>query len=175
MDDNNIDLKEKNRLINYKTKNDSIDIRRRLSKNRRRNAKIYPIYKMFSWDLLVFYSIQFLFYTITKKVTASEILIVNGLYLFFGIIMQIPAVAISDYIGKKKSIVFGNMLNILFSVFLIFVPGVAGIILADLAFSLGNSIKVISESNLLYDSVATKRGDSLLQNWIRCGEVYIIY
>ena len=161
MNDNNSDLKVANKLIKDKTNNDSIENKRRLSKNRRRNAKIYPIYKMFSWDLLVFYSIEFLFYTITKKVTASEILIINGLYLFFGIIMQIPAVAISDYIGKKKSIVFGNMLNILFSVFLIFVPGVAGIILADLAFSLGNSIKVISESNLLYDSVATKRGDSL--------------
>lgn len=38
-----------------------------LNKIRRKNAKLYPIYKMFSWDLLFFYSIEFLFYTITKK------------------------------------------------------------------------------------------------------------
>ena len=55
--------------------------RKELNKIRRKNAKLYPIYKMFSWDLLFFYSIEFLFYTITKKVTASEILIINGFYL----------------------------------------------------------------------------------------------
>lgn len=27
---------------------------------KRRNAKLYPIYKMFAWDLLFFYSIEFL-------------------------------------------------------------------------------------------------------------------
>lgn len=44
--------------------------RNEIRKIKRNNAKLYPIYKMFSWDLLFFYSIQFLFYTITKKVTA---------------------------------------------------------------------------------------------------------
>lgn len=48
--------------------------RKKLNKIKRNNAKLYPIYKMFSWDLLFFYSVEFLFYTITKKVTASEIL-----------------------------------------------------------------------------------------------------
>ena len=38
-----------------------------LKKIRRKNAKLYPVYKMFSWDLLCFYSIEFLFYTITKQ------------------------------------------------------------------------------------------------------------
>ena len=58
---------------------------------------------MFSWDLLFFYSVEFLFYTITKKVTASEILIINGFYLLFRILMQIPAVTITDSIGKEKA------------------------------------------------------------------------
>ena len=59
---------------------------------RRSNAKLYPIYKMFSWDLLFFYSIEFLFYTITKKVTASEILIINGFYLLFMLSLYIIGV-----------------------------------------------------------------------------------
>ena len=95
--------------------------RKRLNKNRRRNAKLYPIYKMFSWDLLFFYSIEFLFYTITKKVTASEILIINGFYLFFRITMQIPAVTITDFLGKKKSIIFGNIMLIFYMLSLIFI------------------------------------------------------
>ena len=75
---------------------------------RRNNAKLYPIYKMFSWDLLFFYSIEFLFYTITKKITASEILIINGFYLLSKIIMQIPSVTITDFFGKRNSIILSR-------------------------------------------------------------------
>ena len=133
----------------------------KLSKMRRNNAKLYPIYKMFSWDLLFFYSIEFLFYTITKKVTASEILIINGFYLLFRIAMQIPAVALTDFLGKRKSIILGNILLIIYMLTLLCIPGAIGIIIADLIFSLGYDMKTISESNLLYDSVSTKGGEGL--------------
>ena len=49
-----------------KTKKD-----KKMSKKRRNNAILYPIYKMFSWDLLCYYSIEFLFLTITKGLSAS--------------------------------------------------------------------------------------------------------
>lgn len=135
--------------------------RKELNKIRRRNAKLYPIYKMFSWDLLFFYSIEFLFYTITKKVTASEVLVINGFYLLFKIIMQIPAVTITDFLGKRKSIILGNILLIFYALGLLILPGAIGIIIADLIFSLGYNIKTIAEGNLLYDSVATKGGEGL--------------
>ncbi|MCI8308773.1 MAG: MFS transporter [Clostridia bacterium] len=135
--------------------------KQKLNKIRRKNAKLYPIYKMFSWDLLFFYSIEFLFCTITKKITASQILIIDGLYLLFRIFMQIPAVAITDFLGKRKSIILGNIMLIFFILALIFIPGVISIIIANLIFSLGYDIKTISESNLLYDSVSTKGGEGL--------------
>lgn len=135
--------------------------RNELNKIRRKNAKLYPIYKMFSWDLLFFYSIEFLFYTITKKVTASEVLIINGIYLLCRIIMQIPAVAITDFLGKRKSIILGNIMLIIYMLVLMIVPGAIGIVLANLIFSLGYNIKTIAESNLLYDSVATRGGEGL--------------
>lgn len=135
--------------------------KREISKIKRNNAKIYPIYKMFSWDLLFFYSIEFLFYTITKKVTASDILIINGFYLLFRILMQIPAVAITDFIGKRKSIILGNILLIIYMLILLCFPGAISIIIADLAFALGYDIKTIAESNLLYDSVSTRGGEGL--------------
>jgi len=128
---------------------------------RRKNAKLYPIYKMFSWDLLFFYSIEFLFYTITKNITATEILIINGFYLLFRILMQIPAVAITDFLGKRKSIILGNVMLIVYILILILGPGAISIIIADLFFSLGYDIKTIAESNLLYDSVSTKGGEGL--------------
>ncbi len=133
----------------------------KLSKARRRNAKLYPIYKMFSWDLLFFYSIEFLFYTITKGLTASEILTINGLYIVFKVLMNIPAIAICDRIGKRKSTICGNILVVISIVILIVMPGAISVILCNLIASLGWSIKAISESNLVYDSVATRGGDGL--------------
>lgn len=133
----------------------------KLNKIKRKNASLYPLYKMFSWDLLFFYSIEFLFYTITKKVTASEVLIINGFYLLFRILMQIPAVTITDFLGKRKSIILGNVMLIFYMLILIFLPGAISIIIADLVFSLGYDIKTIAESNLLYDSVSTKGGEGL--------------
>lgn len=135
--------------------------RKELNKIRRKNAELYPVYKMFSWDLLFFYSIEFLFYTITKRLTASEILMINGFYLLFRIIMQIPAVAITDFLGRRKSIILGNIMLIFYILILILLPGAISVILSDLIFSLGYDIKTIAESNLLYDSVSTRGGEGL--------------
>lgn len=135
--------------------------RTQLNKCRRRNAKLYPIYKMFSWDLLFFYSVEFLFYTITKGLTASEILTINGLYIVFKVLMNIPAIAICDMIGKRKSIIWGNGLVVLGMMILIVMPGAMSVILCNFISSLGWMMKAISESNLIYDSVATRGGDGL--------------
>lgn len=135
--------------------------RKERNKIRRKNAILYPIYKMVSWDLLFFYSIEFLFYTITKKVTASEVLMINGLYLLFRILGQIFAVAITDFIGKRNSIILGNILLLCYMLILLLLPGAISIILANLIFAIGYDIKTIAESNLLYDSVSTRGGDGL--------------
>ena len=131
------------------------------NKARRNNAKLYPIYKMFSWDLLCYYSIEFLFYTITKQVTASQILIITALYIIFKITLQIPAVIITDFVGKRNSIILGNILLIIYMLILIFAPGMIGIIIANFICSLGYDIKALAETNLLYDSVATRGGEGL--------------
>lgn len=134
---------------------------RKIKKARRSNAKLYPIYKMFSWDLLFFYSIEFLFYTITKKITPSEVLIVSGFYLLFKNIGQIFAVIIADFLGKRKSIILGNILLIFYIIILITLPGMLGVIIADLFCALGYALKTLSETNLLYDSVSTKGGEGI--------------
>ncbi len=135
--------------------------KREINERKRNNARLYPIYKMFSWDLLCFYSIEFLFYTKTKGVTASEILIINAFYIIFKLLMQIPAVAITDILGKRKGIIIGNILIIVYLFTLIISPGMIGIIIADLFCALGYAIKTIAETNLLYDSVATRGGEGL--------------
>ncbi len=143
---------------------------------RRSNAKLYPIYKMFSWDLLFFYAIEFLFYTITKKITAPQVLIVNASYLIFKIIMQIPAVTISEAIGKKRCMILGNIFVAIYIILIIFLPGLPGLIIATIFQALGYDMKTISESNLLYDSVATHGGEGLYSKLdAKGGSMYYIF
>ncbi len=132
-----------------------------LKKFRRRNAKLYAIYKMFSWDLLFYYSIEFLFFTITKGITPSQALLASGIYLMSEVVMEIPAITITDFLGRRKSIILGNILLILHLIVLVFMPGMTSIALSSIICALGFDIKGMSETNLLYDSVATRGGDGL--------------
>lgn len=135
--------------------------KKKISKKKRNNAILYPIYKMFSWDLLSFYSIEFLFYTITKGISASQVLMLTSIYIISKIIFQIPSVAISDYFGKRKSIILGNILLVIYMLILIFAPNIGSIAIANIFCAFGYDLKLIAESNLLYDSVATKGGDGI--------------
>lgn len=135
--------------------------KRIISKKKRNNAILYPIYKMFSWDLLSFYSIEFLFYTITKGISASQVLMLTSIYIIAKIFFQIPSVAISEFIGKRKSIIIGNVFVISYLILLIISPNYECMIIAVIFSAFGFNIKTLSEGNLLYDSVATLGGDGI--------------
>ncbi len=135
--------------------------RKKLRKKRRNNAILYPIYKMFSWDLLCFYSVEFLFYTITKGISTSQVLILTAVYMIAKVIFQIPSVAISDYFGKKKSMIFGNGLLVIYLLVLICAPNFEWMAIANILCAFGYDLKLIAEGNLLYDSVATRGGDGI--------------
>jgi len=135
--------------------------KREISERKRKNAMLYPLYKMFSWDLICFYSIEFLFYTETKGITASQVLLTYALYIMFKLLMEIPAVTIADVFGKRKGMIIGNTLVVLHFAILIGLPGIIGIIIADAICALGYDIKTISETNLLYDSVSTRGGEGI--------------
>lgn len=135
--------------------------KKKISKKRRNNAVLYPIYKMFSWDLLCYYSVEFLFLTITKGLSASQVLMLTSVYIISKIIFQIPAVIISDFAGKRMGMILGNSLVAIYLILLICSTNIYMIIIAMLFCGFGYAIKGISEGNLLYDSVATRGGDGI--------------
>ena len=134
---------------------------KRKKNSRRKNAIWYPIYKVFAWDLLCYYSIEYLFLTITKGITASQVLIVAAAYTISKVLLQIPSIITSEYLGKKKSIILGNSLVLLSVIFLMFSPNLLFICISQIVSAMGYDLKAICDSNLLYDSVATKGGDGL--------------
>ena len=74
-----------------------------IKKAKEYNVKIYPFYKMFSWDLLFYYSIIYLFLNQVKGLSTSDILFADSFFPLFKVIFQIPAVSVVE--KDRKSVV----------------------------------------------------------------------
>lgn len=125
-----------------------------------KNIKIYSIYKIFSYDIFFYYAISFFFFTTVKHFTVSQILLLEALYPLYGTILQIPSGIIVQKFGIKNSMVFGNFLWMIGYIIYIIAPNIFFIIVADIIFAIGNSVKQITESSFLFDNLKSKKRES---------------
>jgi len=132
-----------------------------LIKAKKDNARLYPIYKMFSWDLLFYYAISFVFLVQIKGFSPAQIMLTDGLYPIFKIILNIPSTTIIDKIGKKKSLILANIILATYLVLLIFCNGLLSLIIAYIVMAFSFTIKNIAEPNILYESVSHKKGKGM--------------
>lgn len=117
------------------------------------NAKLFPIYKMISWDLLFYYSIIYLFLTQAKGFSASEVLLGESFFTAACLLLQIPVGLLVDKFGKKNSLVFANICMCVFITILLFVNNYKMLLLAYFIDAIGYVIKGVCETNILYDSL----------------------
>jgi len=126
-------------------------------KMRKRNMKIFPIYKKLSWDFLFYYTIDFIFLTQVKNISPADVVLTGSAYSFFTIIMQIPANIIIEFLGRKNSLVLGNILNCIYMVMIMLSKNLADLIFANFICALAFSIKNITEPTLLNESIPASR------------------
>ena len=128
--------------------------------NKKLNARLYPIYKMVSWDLLFYYSIIYLFLVQAKGFSASQILLSEAFFTASCLILQIPLGLLVDRFGKKNSLVFANICLCIFTLILLFVNNYTQLLIAFFIDAIGYVIKGTCETNILYDSLprGKKRG-----------------
>lgn len=125
-------------------------------KQKKYNCRLFPIYKMFSWDLLFYYAVSFLFLTQVKKLSAPDVLLVDALYRIFQLISQIPSINIAETFGMRKSIIVSNILVTL-SIFIILLSqNLTHIILANAIMGFGYSLKELCDSILLRECITNK-------------------
>ena len=125
------------------------------------NVKLYPIYKMLSWDLLFYMAIIFLFFTQIKGLSAADVLLADSIYLVFRTILLIPLTIFIERIGKRRSLIIGNMFNALSILMYIIANNFTMIIIGELFSAIAFNIKGVCETNILYDSLNKdeKRGE----------------
>ena len=127
---------------------------------RKKNVKIFPIYKTVSWDLLFYFPIIFLFLTQVKGLSPSQVLLSDAVYTLSNTFWQIPITRIVDKIGKKNCLIIGNIIYSLSILSIIFMQNFYELLIIQFMYALGYSIKQICETNILYDSlpVGKRRG-----------------
>ncbi len=124
-----------------------------IQKMRKVNMKIFPTYKKLAWDYLFFYTIDFLFLTQIKGISASDVVLKSTFYALFSSIMQIPANIIVEFLGRKNSLILGNIFNCFYMVIIMISRNLGDLILAEFVSAVASSIKNIAEPSLLNESI----------------------
>ena len=131
------------------------------SKKRKQNIKIYSLYRMISMDIIFFYAIDFLFTLQVKHITASQYVLKSSAYALFMIFLQIPATIAIDRLGTRKCTILGNFFNALYLFVVLVAPGFKTLILAEFISALCFSLKDLSDTTLLNESIpiCRKKGE----------------
>lgn len=124
-----------------------------VAKYRKQNQKLYKIYKMISWDLLFYYAISFLFLNQEKGLSTSQIIFADAFYPLFKLILQIPSTMLIEKLGKRNSLILGNLSLAVYILIVMGLSNTLGYIIANIFCAIGFTIKGTAESNLLYDSI----------------------
>lgn len=134
---------------------------KKVAQIRKSNIKLYPIYKMIGLDWIFYYGIKVLFLTQVKNISPADIILSNSFYSFFYIIFGCISNIIVDKIGKRKSIVFGQLLNLVSMTMVLVCPNFGWLLISDVIRAIGFSLKGISESSLLNISLpkSVKKGE----------------
>lgn len=117
------------------------------------NMKLFPIYKMFSWDLLFYYAISFLFLTQVKGFSPAQVLSADSFYILFKLFVQFICIPLIDKLGKKNCLIFGNILVALSVYIIIIANSFSHILISFFVMALGYQFKELCESSLLYSSI----------------------
>lgn len=129
------------------------------------NVKIYPFYKMVSWDLLFYYSIIYLFLNQVKGLSTADILLGDSFYPLFKVIFQIPAVSIVDKIGKRNSIILGNVFLTISILTLLIFTGLPCVILSNIILAAGFTLKGLCETSILDECITnTEKKRTIFSN-----------
>lgn len=126
---------------------------KKISKRRKLNMKLYPVYRTLATDVLFFNAIKVLFLTQVKGFSNANVVFMESIYAFLKMTLQIPMTVIVSKLGTRKSVILGNIFWILEVVLIMISKNYFMIILSQLASAIGWSCKSIAEAPMLNKSI----------------------
>lgn len=129
---------------------------------RQKNIELYKSYRVFSYDLLFYYAIIYLFLTIEKGISAAQVLQFDAFYILFRFLMQIPSTLLIQKIGKRKSIIIASVVIAIHSLIIMVATNFEQLLVSQLLCAFGFTIKATCETDMLYDAIphGEKRGST---------------
>ncbi|MEG1141923.1 MAG: MFS transporter [Clostridia bacterium] len=115
-----------------------------------RNEKLFQFYRIVGYDYLFSTVILFLFFTITKGLSVGQVMYLSGFYAIFLSLFLIPINFIIQKIGKKNSLLIGNICWIITCIIYMVAPSFMWFVIAYVFCAIGTSFKVC-EGPFLYD------------------------
>lgn len=142
----------------------------------RYNTKLHPIYKMFSWDLLFYYAIIYLFLTLEKGLSASEILFIDAICQISKLVFQLPCVGLIDLLKSRRTLILANIACATSILLLILSNNIHAIIISQIVFAISYNLRQLSESTILYDTIPEHRSKHKIFSKIdSIGQSYYYY
>lgn len=126
---------------------------KRLVNARKKNMKLYPLYRMWGVDIVFLYAIRMLFLTQVKGFSSQEVVFTISLYALFMVILQVPATILIKKIGYVKSAFLSNIFNIIYITLLIFSTNLPMLIFAEFVSALTFAVKDVAEPSLINNSI----------------------
>lgn len=145
-----------------------------IERKKKNNIKLYPIYRIFSWDLLFYYAIIYLFLTVEKGISPADVLKFDAFYILFKFLMQIPCTLLIQKIGKRKSLILANFVLAIHILVIMFAINFKMLLVSQLLCAFSFIIKATCESDMLYDSLehGEKRGTTFAKIDGRANSIY---
>lgn len=126
---------------------------KRLVSSRKKNMKLYPLYRMWGVDIVFLYAIRMLFLTQVKGFSSQDVVFVISLYALFMVILQVPATILIKKIGYVKSAFLSNIFNIIYITLLIFSANLPMLVFAEFVSALTFAVKDVAEPSLINNSI----------------------
>ena len=121
--------------------------------HKKRNRKLFILYKFLANDLLFYYTISYLFLSNIKGLSTSQIIFGESFYPIFKLLFQFPCTIAIQKSGKKKSLIIANLCIAFYLLYVLFLNTTFELIIANIFCAIGFVIKGIAESNFLFDSL----------------------
>lgn len=115
----------------------------------KRNIKVYPWYRAFSYDFLFFWTISILYLTEVKGLSYSQVILLDSFFMLAAFSLQLPLSRLIRKIGRVPCIRIASVCCVGFALICIFANSFMWFLLANILYGISAAIKNVTDVEIL--------------------------